>query len=129
MKRVSILCFLFCIAVVLNAIEPKDYQAMTTHDRISLAVSYYEVFIKWKDEKGKKAVEAKSYLKEAYKIEPDVEKYNGFSDMPSDEVSKKAVSWAVNNGITDKNRTFDGESALTRRQAMVILKRFYKTIK
>ena len=56
---------------------------------------------------------------------PEVELYEGFSDMPSDEISKKAVSWAVLNGITDKNDVFNGEKALTRRQAMVILRRFY----
>ena len=56
---------------------------------------------------------------------PNAKNYNGFSDMPKDETSKKAVSWAVQNGITDKNQYFNGETALTRRQAMVLLKRFY----
>ena len=55
---------------------------------------------------------------------PDVNTYNGFSDMPSDEISKKAVSWAVYNGITDRNQYFNGEGALTRRQAMALLWRF-----
>ena len=54
MKKILILCFLFCLTILLNAIEPKDYQTMTEHDRISLAVSYYEVFIKWKDSKIEK---------------------------------------------------------------------------
>ena len=49
------------------------------------------------------------------------ENYTGFVDMPNDEISKRAVSWAVYSGITDKNEYFNGESALTRRQAMVIL--------
>ena len=56
---------------------------------------------------------------------PNAKNYKGFSDMPNDEVSKKAVSWAVQNEITDKNQYFNGEAALTRRQAMVLLKRFY----
>ena len=51
--------------------------------------------------------------------------YTGFSDMPKDEISRQAVSWAVYNGITDKNSSFNGEMSLTRRQAMVLLKRFY----
>ncbi len=53
------------------------------------------------------------------------EVYTGFSDMPTDEISKQAVSWAVYNGITDKNSQFNGETSLTRRQAMVLLQRFY----
>ena len=57
--------------------------------------------------------------------QPEVELYDGFIDMPADDVSKKAVSWAVYNGVTDKNRYFNGESPLTRRQAMVLLWRFY----
>ena len=56
---------------------------------------------------------------------PEVEIYTGFSDMPSDEISKKAISWAVLNGITDKNELFNGELPLTRRQAVVLLERFY----
>ena len=56
------------------------------------------------------------------------EPYAGFSDMPTDEISKTAVSWAALNGITDKNERFNGEVALTRRQAMVLLWRFYKDI-
>ena len=56
--------------------------------------------------------------------EPE-ELYEDFIDMPTDEISKKAVSWAVYNGITDKNTNFNGEQALSRRQAMVLLWRFY----
>ena len=56
---------------------------------------------------------------------PNVDTYTGFYDMPSDEISRKAVSWAVYNEITDKNQYFNGDEALTRRQAMVLLKRFY----
>ena len=52
------------------------------------------------------------------------EPYEDFKDMPQDQTSKTAVSWAVNNGITDKNEYFNGETALTRRQAMVLLWRF-----
>ena len=59
---------------------------------------------------------------------PDVELYTGFNDMPSDEISKTAVSWAVNNGITDKNQFFNGEDALTRRQAMVLLWRLWSLL-
>ena len=59
---------------------------------------------------------------------PQVNIYDGFQDMPADEISKKAVSWAVYNGITDKNTYFNGESALTRRQAMVLLWRMWKTL-
>ena len=60
--------------------------------------------------------------------QPETELYTGFSDMPTDEISKTAVSWAALNGITDKNERFNGEVALTRRQAMVLLWRFYKDI-
>ncbi len=88
MKKKLILCILFCSAIVLNSIEPKDYQSMTDHDRISLAVSYYEVFLKWKDEAGKKGDEAESYLKEAYKIEPEVNKYyRGELEIPEKTIS------------------------------------------
>ena len=88
MKKKLILCILFCSAIVLNSIEPKDYQSMTDHDRISLAVSYYEVFLKWKDEAGKKGDEAESYLKEAYKIEPEVDKYyRGELEIPEKTIS------------------------------------------
>ena len=59
---------------------------------------------------------------------PESEEYKGFNDMPSDEISKKAVSWAVNNGITDKNPEFNGEISLTRRQAMVLLMRVYNLL-
>jgi hypothetical protein len=57
--------------------------------------------------------------------QPEVELYEDFTDMPTDEISKKAVSWAVHNGITDKNTSFNGEQALSRRQAMVLLWRIY----
>ena len=64
MKKKSILLLLLGFSFVLNAIEPQDYKSMTEHDRILLAVSYYEVFIKWKDDKTeKKFKEAESYLK------------------------------------------------------------------
>ena len=56
---------------------------------------------------------------------PEVEEYTDFSDMPEDEISKNAISWAVYNGIVDKNAVFNGEKPLTRRQAMVILYRFF----
>ena len=59
---------------------------------------------------------------------PAADVYSGFLDMPSDETSKTAVSWAVHNGITDKNSYFSGEQALTRRQAMVLLWRMYTNI-
>ncbi|MBO4812529.1 fibronectin type III domain-containing protein, partial [Candidatus Saccharibacteria bacterium] len=51
-------------------------------------------------------------------LSEDVDTYTGFLDMPGDEISKKAVSWAVYNKITDSNQYFNGEQALTRRQAM-----------
>ena len=56
---------------------------------------------------------------------PAVVFYDGFIDMPQDEVSKTAVSWAVLNGITDENEYFNGDDPLTRRQAMVLLWRMY----
>lgn len=85
MKKKLIVFFLFCSMVVLNSIEPKDYQSMTDHDRISLAVSYYEVFLNWK---GKKNNEAENYLKEAYKIEPEVDKYyRGELEIPEKTIS------------------------------------------
>ena len=59
-------------------------------------------------------------------LEYEDKEYKKFKDMPKDEISKKAVSWAVNNGITDKNDYFNGEQPLTRRQAMVILWRYTK---
>ena len=55
----------------------------------------------------------------------DYEIYTGFADMPTDEISKTAVSWAAYNGVTDKNQYFNGDKALNRRQAMVLLWRFY----
>ncbi|MCR5832370.1 MAG: fibronectin type III domain-containing protein [Candidatus Saccharibacteria bacterium] len=58
--------------------------------------------------------------------QPTASEYKNFKDMPKDDISKKAVSWAVNNGITDKNDYFNGEQPLTRRQAMVILWRYTK---
>ena len=58
--------------------------------------------------------------------QPESEIYKKFKDMPKDEISKKAVSWAVNNGITDKNEYFNGEQPVTRRQAMVLLWRYIK---
>ena len=54
--------------------------------------------------------------------------YGDFLDMPSDEISKKAISWAVYNGITDKNQYFNGEDALTRRQMIVLLERFLQSV-
>ncbi|MBQ6461091.1 hypothetical protein IJJ36_01500, partial [Candidatus Saccharibacteria bacterium] len=59
---------------------------------------------------------------------PPTEFYNNFLDMPQDEISKTAVSWAVINGITDKNEYFNGEMGITRRQFVVVLKRFYDSI-
>ena len=58
----------------------------------------------------------------------ETNEYNGFKDMPKDDISKNAVSWAVNNNITDKNDYFNGEQALSRRQAMVLLWRYTKLI-
>lgn len=71
-KRLFVVFALFS-AIALSPIQKSDYEKLTDRDRILLAISYYEVSIKYKN--LKKDELAKSYLNEAKKIEADVEKY------------------------------------------------------
>lgn len=57
---------------------------------------------------------------------PSVSFNNSFSDVSSNAWYAKAVSWAVNNGITNgtSNTTFSPENLVTREQAIIFLYRF-----
>ena len=90
---------------------------------------YFAASVKAINQKGSNYIREVFSIKNYAELNLDTETYDGFLDMPTDDVSKKAVSWAVYNGITDKNKYFNGETALTRRQAMVLLWRFYSSFK
>lgn len=57
---------------------------------------------------------------------PSVQINNTFSDVPSNSWYSKAVSWAVNSGITNgtSSTTFSPNNSVTREQAIVFLYRF-----
>lgn len=85
MKKIVWFLLVIMVPGIMIAIEKKDYSFMTEHDRVILALSYYEVALKYQ-ESGKKDL-AKGYLQEAYQIEPEVEEYyNGKMQLPEKTV-------------------------------------------
>ena len=90
----KILIFLMTITVILtnlHSIEKKDYINLTDRDRILLAISYYEVSLKYKA--LEKNTLAESYYKEAQKIERNVIKYySGELEIPPKTIS---INWGA----------------------------------
>lgn len=109
MKKRFFMLFVAFSVLLVQAIEKKDYESMTEHDRIVIAVSYYEVGTAYKN-KGKDDI-AKSYLREAYSIEKDVEKYaNGELEIP-----EKTINFNWDEIFTDENEenTSEDDSVTT----------------
>lgn len=114
-KRLFIVISLFT-AISLSPIQKSDYAKLTDRDRILLAISYYEVSIKYKN--LKKDELAKSYLNEAQKIEADVEKYaKGELSIPPKTINidwnsifKEEASEDVSSDDSKKNESNDVSS-------------------
>ncbi len=99
-KVLIALFFSFFVLINIFAIEEKDYKNMTDRDRILLAVSYYEVSMKYEGLNNKAL--AQSYRKEALKIEKDVEKYfKGELEVPRKTIE---IDW---NSIFTSDSTAD----------------------
>ncbi|OHD13026.1 MAG: hypothetical protein A2086_07465 [Spirochaetes bacterium GWD1_27_9] len=80
--------FLFCFSLIF-AIDKISYENLTKRDRVLLSISYYEVAKKYK-QIGKEQL-AKQYFKEAFKIEPYIEKYmSGELSVPQKTI---AIDW------------------------------------
>ncbi|MBQ3470752.1 fibronectin type III domain-containing protein, partial [Candidatus Saccharibacteria bacterium] len=112
--------------VVIADTDRKEYKMVVSGEKRSAV--FYGLAMKEYFATSVKAINAKggnheriTFSIKTYGIFPPTEFYNNFLDMPQDEISKTAVSWAVINGITDKNEYFNGETPLSRRQAMVLL--------
>ena len=117
--------------VVIANIDGREFKTEVNGDESSTIFyglplnKYFAASVKTINARGGNYARITFDIKNYAELSNNYKIYSGFLDMPNDEISKKAVSWAVNNDITDKNQYFNGEEALTRRQAMVLLLRFY----
>ena len=113
--------------VVIADIDKKETKIVVDGDKMSFVFyglplnEYFAASVKAINAKGGQHERITFSIKNYTDMESCTVFYDGFIDMPQDEVSKTAVSWAVLNGITDENEYFNGDDPLTRRQAMVLL--------